>query len=171
VLLVRAASPSDADVLAPRLRSQDLQEIHAADGRDPLLVLREGVAASDPCFAVLNSAGAPVALFGAIPDPADARRAKVWLLGTPELLQHRRFVLRMSRLWTEKLHERYAVLWNFVDARNQVHLRWLEWCGFRFLRLVEHFGFEQRPFYEFERVHGTGTARTERSLRYQRVEF
>lgn len=156
MLLVRPAWESDADALAPRLRMEDFQEIRAADGRDPLVVLREGVTASRPCFAVLNSAGALLALFGAIPDPVDTHRGKVWLLGTPELLKQPLALLRLSRQWTEKLHDRYAVLWNFVDARNQAHIRWLEWCGFRFLRLVEQFGFEQRPFYEFERVRSAG---------------
>jgi hypothetical protein len=154
MLVVRPAADVDADVLADRLRSADRDEIQAADGRPAKEVLREGIAASNPCYAVLDSTGSLLALFGAIPDPAQDGRAKVWLLGSGDLFKHRRAIARMSRPWLDRLHAEHRILWNFVDARNDNHIRWLKWCGFRFLRRVEYFGFEQRPFYEIERASG-----------------
>jgi hypothetical protein len=31
-------------------------------------------------------------------------------------------------------------------------MNWLRWCGFRFIRLEERYGVEQRPFWNFERT-------------------
>ncbi|MGH9903554.1 MAG: hypothetical protein ACRD68_17245, partial [Pyrinomonadaceae bacterium] len=77
----------------------------------------------------------------------------VWLLASPELARHP-FFFRHSRYWVEQLHERYRVLWNCVDVRNEVHIRWLKWCDFTFLRRIEEYGAGRMPFYEFTKVRG-----------------
>lgn len=148
------ASIEDAGKLAARLRAADLQEIQANLGEDPLIVLVRSIVISDPCYVVVGEDDKPMALFGAAPDTGDAEIGMVWLLGSNELVDHPFFVLRNSRKWVEKLHQRYKILWNCVDARNEVHIRWLKWCGFEFIRLIEQYGVEQRPFYEFEKVRG-----------------
>jgi hypothetical protein len=153
---VRPAKGGDADGLAPKLREADLQEIRANLGEEPLGVLERGVAWSDPCYAVVDGEDRPLALFGVVPDSGCAEVGMVWLLGSDDLVSHPFFVLRNSRAWVKKLHGRYRVLWNFVDARNEIHIRWLRWCGFTFLRLVEKHGVEQRPFYEFRKVRDDG---------------
>jgi ribosomal protein S18 acetylase RimI-like enzyme len=146
---IRPAVEADAELLAPRLRIQDRDEIYAVTGLEPLAVLRDGVTNSDPCFAVMDAHGLLLALFGAIPN--ERGRGKVWLLGAPELMRRRFAVARLSREWLGVLHSRYATLWNYVDERNQAHIRWLKWCGFEFTRREEEFGFEHRPFSLFER--------------------
>lgn len=156
-LRLRRAELADADALAPRLREEDLQEILAADGRSPVIVLREGIASSDPCWAVSNTGDLLVALFGVIPDSRDSRQGKIWLLGAPALLEQPLSVSRLSRCWVEELQQRYPVLWNYVDSRNTVHVRWLERCGFKIIRRIEEFGVERRPFLEVERS-GSGKA-------------
>jgi hypothetical protein len=151
----------DAAGLAPRLRTADLREIAANVGEDPLSVLERGVAWSDPCYVIVDGEERPLALFGVVPDADCADAGLVWLLGSEELVRHSFFVLRNSRTWIERLHQRYKVLWNYVDARNEVHIRWLKWCGFDFLRLVEQHGAEQRPFYEFRKVRDDNDASPE----------
>jgi hypothetical protein len=154
MIQTRPAQDGDAFELAPKLRAADLQEIEANLGEDPLIVLERSIAISNPCYAVVDEADNPMALFGAAPDTGDAETGMVWLLGSNELVAHPFYVLRNSRKWVEKLHQCYKVLWNCVDARNEVHIRWLKWCGFEFIRLIEQYGVEQRPFYEFEKVRG-----------------
>lgn len=147
-LVIRPATAGDADLLAPCLRPQDRDEIYAVTGSSsPLPVLREGIACSDPCLAATDAGGLPIALFGVIPGEVSA--GKVWLLGAPDLMQHRFSVGRLSRAWIESLHEQYAMLWNYVDQRNTAHVRWLRWCGFS-LTPVAQYGFENRPFYYLE---------------------
>jgi hypothetical protein len=149
---VRKALREDAVELARKLRAADLQEIKANLGKDPLTVLEQGVNDSDPCYAVVNEQDRPLALFGVVPDTVDEDVGLVWLLGSDELAEHPFFVLRNSRKWVEILQRRYRVLWNHIDARNELHMRWLQWSGFTLLRRVEKYGVEQRAFYEFEKV-------------------
>ncbi len=82
-----------------------------------------------------------------VPDAANADMGSVWLLGSRELVAHSEYFIRHSRYWIDKLQERYRVLWSYVDVRNEVHINWLEWCGFTFLRLVGNYGIEQRQFF------------------------
>jgi len=152
---VRLAEDSDADALAPRLRAADRREIEAALGMDQTVVLRHGVRASDPCHAVVVG-GAVVALFGVVPSARSPEIGSVWLLASEAFAAHAFFIVRSSKVWIPKLHERYRVLTNFVDARNEVHIRWLRWCGFVFVRRVERFGVGGLPFYEVRREREAG---------------
>ena len=140
-----------ADILSPRLREADLQEIKASVGKDPLVILKNGIAWSDPCYTIIDKVN-PLAIFGVVPDLHTASVGRIWFLGSDELFNHSYKFLRHSREWIDKLHQRYPTLWNYVDARNEVHIRWLKWCGFTFLRRIEDYGVERRLFYEFERV-------------------
>jgi hypothetical protein len=142
----------DAAVLGAILRAADRLEIKAALGRDATELLREGIASSDPCWSVLSSRGALIALFGVVPDAERPRSGMIWLLGSDELAGNRLAVLRSSRPWIARMHERYDHLWNYVDVRNHVHINWLRWCGFRFVQLLECHGVEQRPFWRIERT-------------------
>ena len=151
MLRFRPAQGIDAAALAPRLRQADADEIQAAVGLDPERVLTVGIRSSDPCWAVTVGDDKIIALFGVEPEPASARRGVVWMLGSDELAIHSIAVLRLSRHWLDRLHERYDCLWNYIDQRNERHIEWLRWCGFDFLELIEHHGFEQRPFWRFER--------------------
>ncbi len=151
-LRARSAVPGDAALLAPRLREDDVREIRAASGRKPLAALEEGIAVSAPCFALLGRDGdEPLALFGVCPDSRREEAGLVWLLAAEELVQHGYAFLRHSQEWLDKLHERYELLWNCVDARNELHHQWLEWCGFTRLRRIDSYGVEGLPFYQFVR--------------------
>lgn len=93
----------------------------------------------------------PVLFFGATPLPGkDA--AAVWLLAAPAVSRHRRQILKECPVWLDKIHARHPLLFNYVDARNTLHIRWLKLMGFSFLKLHPHWGREQRPFYEFARL-------------------
>jgi hypothetical protein len=149
---LRAARLGDVKKLNSRLRLADSLEIQAATLEDSSVVLEQGFAWSDPCYTIIGDRNEPLAMFGVIPDPLDAKVGRIWLLGSDDLAKHSRTFLRHSRAWVDRLQQRYPTLWNCVDARNEVHIRWLKWCGFTFLRRIEEYGVERRPFYEFERV-------------------
>lgn len=152
MLRVRVWQPGDADQLNPRLRVADLQEIQAVTGENSLKILRQCAAWSDPCFTIIDQKDIPIAIFGVVPDPVNAALGRIWLLGSDDMVHNSTAFLRHSRQWIDRLHQRYPILWNYVDARNEAHIRWLKWCGFTFLHRIEEYGVERRPFYEFERV-------------------
>ena len=159
MIRVRGAVTGDARRLASRLRGADLQEIRAVTREDPFDLLCQSIAWSNPCYTIVGEDAESLAIFGVVPDPCAEGVGRIWLLGSDDLVfRHSYIFLRHSRKWIEKLHERYPTLWNYVDARNEVHIRWLKWCGFTLLRRIEEYGVERRPFYEFERVAGVTPA-------------
>jgi hypothetical protein len=166
MLQVRDATPDDAQRLAPRLRAADLREIRAMTRQPPVDVLRGGILASDPCHAVVGEDGAPVAVFGVVPDRAVGSGA-LWLLGADEIVATPYLFLRESRAWIERLLARYETLRVVIDARNDVHVKWLGWCGFSLRRTLPRHGVERRTFYELARsrpaLHDGAAARPEPS--------
>ena len=157
MIRIRPALSTDAIELALKMRKADLQEIQANLGEDPLTVLEHGIAQSRPSYAVVNKADRLFALFGVVPDTVAADVGLVWLLASDELAKYPFFVLRNTGKWIEILQQQYRVLWNHIDARNELHIRWLQWSGFTLVKRIENFGVEQRPFYEFEKVRASAT--------------
>jgi hypothetical protein len=155
VLRYRPATADDARDLAGRLREDDRLAFEAVDDGDVTQTLLEGVAASDPCRAILDAQGRLLGIFGARPAPKQPEVGIVWMVAAPEIAQHPRDLVRDGRRWIARLHERYALLWNCADERASRHIRWLERCGFTMLRRHEHYGVQRRPFIEFASARAT----------------
>lgn len=156
ILDVRSVAPDALAIwleqLAANLRPGDIDEIAAASGEDPLVALRLSVIASDMCWIALHDLE-PVAIFGVA--PTVPLSGMVWMVGTPKMDELGRKVLRVTRPYLDRMHERYAVLWNHIDARNSKSMRWLEWCGFRLIEALPDHGPERRLFFTFARYDPT----------------
>ena len=139
---IRKTIETDIDFLAPRLRYEDKREILDSVGLNPYQALRQGFVLSEICLTIVDTKDVPVGIFGVGSDGA------IWLLATPEIKRIRFSFLRESRKVVNLLNHKYKLLWNYVDCRNELHLRWLKWCGFKFLRKI-NYGVNQKPFYEF----------------------
>lgn len=133
VARVRPARTEDASALAPRLRKADLQEIEAGSARTPEDALRHALEVSRAAYAVETASGEVVALFG-VADTHEPKLGAVWLLGSEQIKTIRLAFLRHSKKWLNQLSSDFQLLGNFVDARNELHIEWLRWLGFRFLR-------------------------------------
>ena len=46
----------------------------------------------------------------------------------------------------------YPILFNFVDARNTTHVKWIKYMGFSIIQEHATFGVEGRLFYEFAKI-------------------
>ena len=141
---------SDAEYIAQHLRTADLGEIQASAGADPLAAIRFCAAASGILCTIVGQH--PAAIYGVV--PVDDITGAVWLLGTDELTAPplRRQFLTESRAYLDRLHDFRPLLFNYVDERNTLHIRWLKWVGCTFINRHEKYGFEQRPFLEFVRI-------------------
>jgi hypothetical protein len=160
-LRFRKAVEKDADSLAPRLRKADLAEIAAVTGETPLDGLRRSIESSETCYAATNGKGLVLAVFGVIRDEGESDSGFIWLLGAEDLTDgYSGLFARLSRGWIDYLHAKYDLLWCDIDARNQAHIRWLQWCGFECAGSLESHGFEQRLFYKY--VHRDETKKTPR---------
>jgi len=147
----RTSTLEDAEYLGPRLREADKEEIKAASGSDPVTALVNSFNQSNPCNTMLTPSGEPVGMFGLCPT-VDGMAGAVWALATDELLNHRKTFMRFSKQWIIAANDIYPVLFNFVDARNSVHIRWLRAMGFIFINRHLSYGTERREFIEFVRI-------------------
>jgi hypothetical protein len=143
---IRKTILTDVDYLAPRLRVEDKREILDSVGLNPYQALANGYNSSEICLTIIDTKDIPVGMFGV------GETGIIWLLATPEIHRIRFSFLRESRKVVNLLNHKYKILWNFVDCRNELHLRWLKWCGFKFLRKI-NYGVNQKPFFEFIKLY------------------
>lgn len=145
-----AWADEQAATTAANLRQADREEIAASSGLPPLGCIREGLRLSSHAWIVQDDAGAPICIFGAAPS-AQADVGIVWLLGTDGIADEAFAIARATLRYLAALHATYPYLFNFVDARNTVSLRWLQWAGFDVIGEREAFGAGNIKFYEVVR--------------------
>lgn len=148
MLKVRRATRKDAVDLAKRLREADLREIQAVGRSSAEEALLAGIASPDPCYVAVDEEGVPHVIFGTHPSD-DPLLGFIWMMASDHLKTNWVQVLRETRPWLERMRGHYRILANAVYAENSVHIRWLRWAGFTFLR---EFEFNGRRFYEFAKM-------------------
>lgn len=146
---VRPSVLHDCALIADNIREADRREILAMSGKEPLEAMVNGFLYSDNPRTVLVG-DTPVAMFGS--GEVEPGVGMVWLLGTDGIHDVSLWFLRVSSYWLSQLYDEYALLFNYVDERNTVHIKWLKWLGFTFINRHEQFGVENRPFFEFVRI-------------------
>jgi len=149
----RKTVASDIPAVAQNMREEDVAEVLAAEGLPPNQALLFCFMAGKPCMTICKADGTPIAMWGVTPDAGEVGR--VWMLGTDELVANRQIRLRFLRevrAYLQELFKTYSVLWNCVDARNTVHVRWIQWMGFTFVAEHPNYGAEGRLFLEFCQV-------------------
>lgn len=118
--------------LSSRLRREDVAEVRASSGRDPLTSLMRALTRPGITL-VARIDGEPAAAFGVseqflLPDGRTA--ASPWMLGTDLMTANGSLVTRASRAWLPVLSHGIDVLVNNIDSRNRRHLAWCKRMGF-----------------------------------------
>ena len=148
---VQHSSTTDAFHISRNLREADRNELSALTRKPYVQLLRDGIKQSDPCYTVfIRKTSKPCAVFGTR-DSGYTNSGVVWLLGTDDLFSIGFTFLRKSNEWVNELHTHYRLLYNVIDARNKVHIRWLKWLGFDFIKDIPKYGIERRKFRLFRR--------------------
>ena len=145
----RLTTLEDIKYLAPRLRQEDKQEILAGSGLLPYEALHIGFKNAVIVFTIFNPKNKPVGIFGV--DDLGNGVGGIWLLATKDLAKIQIAFLKQCREVVKFLNTKYKILWNFVDCRNQLHIKWLKWCGFQFIN-KKQYGVLDKPFYEFIKI-------------------
>ena len=151
----RPATMDDVRYLAPRLRPADQAEVRAFTGLPAAVALQGCLEASDRTFVGCTEDGEPGVLWGTQPVPGVREVGWIWMVGSDLMVRHRWEFLAQAKRFLPLAHERYPILTNHVDERNAVHIRWLRWMGFSFLRRIEQWGAAGIPFIEFARLDTT----------------
>ena len=137
--------------VADNLRPADLAELMATTEMSPRTALIASWAASTVSWFILDRHGSPIGIFGVAPHLTPGLGV-VWLMGTKGVEREAVSVARQTRPFLDEMQRLFPVLWNHVDARNTLSLRWLEWAGFRITDAHLHHGPERRLFFEFART-------------------
>lgn len=138
----------DVCELAPNMRFEDKREVATMSGHTPeqslcLAYLSSGI----DCRSIIDSYGRVVGMYGA--SQVDTNVGQVWMLGSKGLLKISREFLRQSKIEVNKMNTKYNLLCNFIDSRNEIHIRWIRWCGFK---IIGEKMFNSVKFFEFSRV-------------------
>ena len=123
-------------------------------GVQPDKALYESVAMSTSCFSIVRHGREVVGMFGCSPsewNDANLSVGNVWLLGSPGIQDIRYTFLKQSKHWVSVLHKDYDLLWNWADCRNEVHIRWLKWLGFKVIQ-SSPVGVNGEMFHQFLRI-------------------
>lgn len=145
------------------LRPADLAEIQAVRGTRVQVgdVLMAGILESVEAYTIRDDENEIVAILGVQPNESCPLLGQVWMVGTNRIETNRIEFLRHSSEVLDLLTARWPMLWNRVDARNTLHIRWLKWMGFQ-LRNKVIWGKQKLPFWEFYYVRpasGSGSGR------------
>ena len=149
----RDTREEDLEYLAENLRDADKAEIRAMVGWETLPALRYALKHSKICKTGLLDTHEPVLIYGVTPS-GNPHLGSIWMLATDRLLKGQTTFLRKSREEINEISKGYRGVFNYTDARNELHHKWLKWCGFTFLRKLDEYGVEKRPFYEFVKLTG-----------------
>jgi len=95
-------------------------------------------------YTALDSQSRPFAMFGS--GIKHEGGGYIWMLGTPDVMKHKRAFIRASREWVKYLTKPFGVTSNVVLKDNRQSVRWLKFCGAKFLRELE---ISDNTFYEF----------------------
>ena len=146
-LIIRPSTEADCTYLSTRLRQADQDEVRAVRDVPFEEVLLDGLRASDaPLTACLD--GAPVCMFGVVPRET---YGVIWLLGTDAISSVPVTFVRESRDWVGIFLDRYKLLTNVVDERNEASIAWLKWLGCEFVQRFPEYGQAKLPFLQFVR--------------------
>ena len=149
--LLTPTTVEDIDYIAPILRKADKQECLATTGQMPLSILHTALLYGDMTLTLRTPKGERIGICGVAPSPFE-KAGVIWMCATDAIMKHQIAFLRRSKDALDYLGADYDILHNCVDARNTVHMKWLKWMGFHFIKRHEAYGVEKRPFYEFIRI-------------------
>tara|TARA_R100001460_G_scaffold3427_5_gene10428 strand:- start:10006 stop:10467 length:462 start_codon:yes stop_codon:yes gene_type:complete len=147
----RPSKYGDCKVLAPNLRYSDKREVWASHGLRPLKALQFSFLLSQECNTIISNKEDIIGMFGV---NNMGNIGVPWMLASNGLYEPstvRKFV-KVSREWVSKTQNRYPILVNYVAKENQKTIKWLRFLGFTFTNLIENYGVNPQPFYEFIRI-------------------
>ena len=145
---VRPAILKDALELAPNMRKDDRAEIMASDNMSPLqaLVVPFTIKGARIYSIIGTKEEGVIGMFGSTPS-SEPDFGIAWLLSSDKLAKnHARQFLKECPYWVAQMGEGYKHLYNFVDKRNWVALKWLQLLGFTAREEVPTYGHKQIPF-------------------------
>jgi hypothetical protein len=114
------------------IREEDREELSAISGGTPGKALIEAV--NSPGYSWMTfdkNQGKLVGVFG-VHESQIMRGGIIWAVLTPNVYNCIDEFNRVSSIILDNWLNKYGVLHNYVDTRNEAHIRWLKYLGFTF---------------------------------------
>jgi len=140
------AKPEHAKFIAENMKQADVDEVWASAKHTPKEAIVSSISLSQEAWAGLGD-GEPIIIMGVVKQDM-LNRAVPWMLGTDALPLFTRPFLRDAKAMNNRWLKECGFLFNYVDARHTVSIRWLEWMGFEVME-AEPFGPYNMPFHNF----------------------
>lgn len=144
--IIHPTSVSEARRYASKLTFADRRELLGA-GIQPMVALPLSVQLSDTCIKFVNYDGEVAGFAGVVDEGGGIGR--VWMLCTEAVEQMPVRLLKGAKLWLDSLP--YLMLHNYVDPRNQMHMKLLHLLGFKRLSYIP-VGPKQLTYVEFAKL-------------------
>jgi hypothetical protein len=148
------ATLEHAAYIASRMRKADMEEVAVSSGRGPFTALRESLKSSAQAFTGMVE-DVPVCMFGVGVLDILGGVGSPWLLGTDLVEKNAMAFLRRSKVYVRQMTDTFPYLYNYVDARNTLSIKWLKWLGFEMADEPVPYGIWGMPFYYFELRRGS----------------
>lgn len=139
----------DCLTLGHKLRKEDQEEIKALANLKGPEALILGLLHSHICISIFTEQDVICGMFGV--QGQKGKDATVWMLASDEIEEIAIPFLRQNKAVINFINQLHPVLHNVVDVRNELHIKWLKWCGFTFIN-KQNIGYENKPFYSFVRT-------------------
>lgn len=149
---IRPATEDDVRFVASNMRQADIEEAGAL-GLSPLDAIMLSHLHALKSYSLISPKGETIAITGVSPSPLGDVWGAIWLLGTNGIEKYPQTFLRNSIPALDLLYEETGrtVFHNFAHASNALHLKWLKWLGFKFIRTVNLPPYDNE-FVEFVRL-------------------
>jgi len=134
------------EFMKPIMRYVDERECIASSGKSAGEALQDAYKISLWTKVILNEANEPCCAFGVVPWTKD--KGVPWLLATECFDEITGVLKRISHLAVKQMLLNFSYLENYVDARSEIAIRFLEWLGFNIEEPIP-FGKEDLPFHRF----------------------
>ncbi len=145
----RKSTPADLIYLAENMRQADIDEAWALDHSTPAEAIASAVLLTDFPKTAVGGDGKLLAMWGVASETRSSLVGVPWMLSSNDLSQkHIVEFARRSAANAIMLKNQYAALYNFVDARHTLAVRWLGWMGFKIYRPIP-FGADDLLFHVF----------------------
>lgn len=150
VATVRDTVKDDCFEIAKRMRKSDIEEIWSSNRVSPLEATLECLGKSTVCMTIERN-GFPVAMFGIVPQNFIGTSASIWLLSTDGIKGIPVTFIRNNRAIIKYLLTFYPLLFSYVDLRNTVSVKWLEYIGAKWGEVIPY-GVDKMPsrYFYFE---------------------
>lgn len=135
---IKQPDAADLVYLAEHLRQSDQLELEAVGFSDPLAALKLSVSLSDVDYLKLICVdGVPLCIFGVVSRCLLSSEAEIWMLATNELYRYPKRLTLHSKLMVRIMLKRWRKLYNVIDVRSQLTIRWLQLIGFTMTETIE----------------------------------